>query len=82
MLFLQPFFISNTYIQFLNSNLEYNNFMYIQNALNQVLKCKKNGYLTVIDKNQFIFTRNEFEDGYRTHVIFTNPEELYGDIYK
>lgn len=56
--------------------------MYIQNALNQVLKCKKNGYLTVIDKNQFIFTRNEFEDGYRTHVIFTNPEELYGDIYK
>lgn len=81
-LFLQPFFISNTYIQFLNSNLEYNNFMYIQNALNQVLKCKKNGYLTVIDKNQFIFTRNEFEDGYRTHVIFTNPEELYGDIYK
>ena len=81
-LFLQRFYISNTYIEFLNSNLEYNNFLFIQNSLKQVLKCKKNGFLIVIDKNQFIFTRNEFEDGYRTHIIFTNPKELYGDIYK
>lgn len=81
-LHLQKSYISKTYFKFLDTDLEYNHFLYIQNSLNQILRLKLKGNLTVIDKNNFLLVKNQFEDGYRTHIIFTDSKELYGDIYK
>lgn len=81
-LHLQKSYISKTYFKFLDTDLEYNHFLYIQNLLNQILRLKLKGNLTVIDKNNFLLVKNQFEDGYRTHIIFTDSKELYGDIYK
>ena len=80
--FLYSTFISVTDDELTNSKYEYNHFLYIQNGLSKIIGFKLYNTLVPIDKRKYIFPRNEFEEGYRSHVIITNMKDLYLDIYK